>query len=175
MVRFALAVRRGGFDFGAANGVLLLACLLFGSWQVVPEKTATMRSTQARGRNYEPEENDGHRGRRQVSLAGAGRIFGSPAPVFLTWGHEWESALERLVDVFRIGVRGQAFRDFLEAGRKQGRSEAEIVEKWKGCERAVVLCYLPKCWPLERLCPFRDSLTLFLHKTGRSRCHSPLR
>ena len=49
MVRFALAVRRGGFDFGAANGVLLLACLRFGSWQVVPEGTATMRSTQARG------------------------------------------------------------------------------------------------------------------------------
>jgi hypothetical protein len=24
MVRFALAVRRGGFDFGAGNGVLLL-------------------------------------------------------------------------------------------------------------------------------------------------------
>ena len=34
MVCFALAVRRGGFDFGAANGVLLLACLRFGSWQV---------------------------------------------------------------------------------------------------------------------------------------------
>ena len=138
LVRFALAVRRVGFDFGAANGVLLLACLRFGSWQVVPEGTATMRSTQARGRNYEPEENDGHRGRRQVSLAGAGRIYGSPAPVFLTWGHERESALERLNDVFRIGAQGQAFRDFLEAGRKQGKSEAEIVEKWEGCERAVV-------------------------------------
>jgi hypothetical protein len=58
--------------------------------------------------------------------------------MFLTWGHERESALARLVDVFRIGVRGQAFRDFLEAGRKQGKSEAEIVEEWKGCERAVV-------------------------------------
>jgi hypothetical protein len=46
--------------------------------------------------------------------------------------------LEQLVDVFRIGVRGPAFRDFLEAGRKQGKSEAEIVEEWKGCERAVV-------------------------------------
>jgi hypothetical protein len=58
--------------------------------------------------------------------------------VFLTWGYERESALVRLGDVFRIGVRGQAFRDFLEAGRKQGKSEAEIVEEWKGCERAVV-------------------------------------
>jgi hypothetical protein len=58
--------------------------------------------------------------------------------VFLTWGHERESAVERLRDVFRIGVRGQALRDFLEAGRKQGKSEAEIVRKWKGCERAVV-------------------------------------
>jgi hypothetical protein len=45
--------------------------------------------------------------------------------------------LERLRDVLRIGVRGQAFRDFLEAGRKQGKSEAEIVEGWKECERAV--------------------------------------
>jgi hypothetical protein len=69
-------------------------------------------------------------------VARAGRIFGSPAPVFLTWGHERESALERLRDVFRIGVQGQAFRDFVEAGRKQGMTEAEIVEEWKGCEQA---------------------------------------
>ena len=117
---------------------MLLACLRFGSWQVVPEGTATMRSIQARGRNYEPEENDGHRGRRQVSLAGAGRIYGSPAPVFLTWGHERESVLERLNDVFRIGVRGQAFRDFVEAGRKQGMTEAETVRAWQACERAVM-------------------------------------
>ena len=137
MVRFALAVRRGGFAFGAANGVLLLACLWFGSRQVVPERTATMRSTQARGRNYEPEENDGHRGRRQVSLAGAGRIYGSPAPVFLTWGYEGASALARLGDVFRIGVRGQAFRDFVEARRKEGMTAAEIVKKWRECEQAV--------------------------------------
>ena len=46
--------------------------------------------------------------------------------------------MERLNDVFRIGAQGQAFRDFLEAGRKQGKSEAEIVKEWKGCERAVV-------------------------------------
>ena len=75
---------------------------------------------------------------RPYLVAAVGGIYGSPAPVFLTWGHEQESALARLVDVFRIGVRGQAFRDFLEAGRKQGKSEAEIVEEWKGCERAVV-------------------------------------
>jgi hypothetical protein len=58
--------------------------------------------------------------------------------VFLTWGHERESALARLVDVFRIGAQGQAYRDFLEAGRKQGISEAEIMEEWKACEAAVV-------------------------------------
>jgi hypothetical protein len=52
-------------------------------------------------------------------VAQIGGIYGSPAPVFLTWGHEQESALARLVDVFRIGVRGQAFRDFLEAGRNR--------------------------------------------------------
>ena len=75
---------------------------------------------------------------RPYLVAAVGGIYGSPAPVYLTWGHERESALARLVDVFRIGIRGQAFRDFLEAGRKQGKSEAEIVEKWEGCERAVV-------------------------------------
>jgi hypothetical protein len=71
-------------------------------------------------------------------VAQIGGIYGSPAPVFLTWGHEQESALARLGDVFRIGVRGQAFRDFVEAWRKQGISDMEIVEEWKGCERAVV-------------------------------------
>jgi hypothetical protein len=72
-------------------------------------------------------------------VAAVGRIMGSPAPVFLTWGHGRESALARLRDVFRIGVRGQAFRDFLEAGRKQGMTEAEIVRQWKACERAALL------------------------------------
>jgi hypothetical protein len=71
-------------------------------------------------------------------VASVGSLVGSPAPVFLTWGHGQESALERLRDVFRVGVRGQAFRDFVEAGHRQGKSEAEIVRKWKGCERAVV-------------------------------------
>jgi hypothetical protein len=74
---------------------------------------------------------------RPYLVAEVDGIYGSPAPVCLTWGHERESALARLEDVFRIGVRGQAFRDFVEAGRKQGKSEAEIVEEWKGCERAV--------------------------------------
>ena len=74
---------------------------------------------------------------RPYLVAEAGGIFGSPAPVFLTWGHERESARDRLRDVLRIGVRGQAFRDFVEAGRKEGKSEAEIVRQWKECERAV--------------------------------------
>jgi hypothetical protein len=81
---------------------------------------------------HEAEMND-----RPYLVAAVGGIYGSPAPVFLTWGHERESALARLRDVFRIGVQGQAFRNFLEAGRKQGKSEAEIVEEWKGCEQAV--------------------------------------
>jgi hypothetical protein len=75
---------------------------------------------------------------RTYLVARVGRIFGSPAPVFLTWGHERESALARLEDVFRIGVRGQAFRDFAEAGRKQGMTEEEIVRAWQACERAVM-------------------------------------
>jgi hypothetical protein len=75
---------------------------------------------------------------RPYLVAAVGGIYGSPAPVFLTWGHERESALARLVDVFRIGIRGQAFRDFVEAGRKQGMTEADIVRQWKECERAVM-------------------------------------
>jgi hypothetical protein len=71
-------------------------------------------------------------------VAKVDRIFGSPAPVFLTSGHERESAQARLRDVFRIGVRGQAFRDFLAAGRKQGMTEAETVWAWQACERAVM-------------------------------------
>jgi hypothetical protein len=76
---------------------------------------------------------------RPYLVAAVGGIYGSPAPVFLIWGHEQESALARLGDVFRIGVRGQAFRDFLEAGRKLGMREADIVTQRKECERAVVL------------------------------------
>ena len=45
--------------------------------------------------------------------------------------------LARLVDVFRIGGQGQAFRDFLEAGRKLGMSEVEIVGAWQACERVM--------------------------------------
>jgi len=75
---------------------------------------------------------------RPYIVARLGSIFGSPAPVFMTWGHERESALERLWDVFRIGVRGQVFRDFVEEGRKLGKKEAEIVREWKECEQSVM-------------------------------------
>lgn len=71
-------------------------------------------------------------------VARVGSIAGSPAPVYLTWGHERSSALARLEDVFRIGVRGQVFQDFVEAGRRDGRTEAEIVQAWQACEQAVV-------------------------------------
>jgi hypothetical protein len=36
------------------------------------------------------------------------------------------------------GARGQVFRDLVEAGRKQGMSEADMVRKWKECEQAVI-------------------------------------
>jgi hypothetical protein len=52
--------------------------------------------------------------------------------------HERESALARLRDVFRIGAHGQAFRDFVDAGRKQGKSEAEVVREWRECEQAAL-------------------------------------
>jgi hypothetical protein len=75
---------------------------------------------------------------RPYLIGRIGTVLGSPAPVFLTWGHERESALERLRDVFRIGVRGQWFKDFVEEGRKQGMSEAEIVKEWRECGRAAM-------------------------------------
>jgi hypothetical protein len=77
-------------------------------------------------------------GDRPYLVGEVGGIYGSPAPVFLTWGQERSSAQARLADVFRIGVRGQAFRDVVEGGRKQGMTEAEIVRKWRECERAVI-------------------------------------
>jgi len=70
-------------------------------------------------------------------VARIGTLYGSPAPELLTHPHEQESALARLMDVFRIGIRGQAFRDFVEAGRKQGKREAEIVREWKACRQAA--------------------------------------
>jgi hypothetical protein len=71
-------------------------------------------------------------------VARVGSIIGSPAPVFLTWGHEWESALARLQDLFKVGVLGRAFRDFVEAGRKQSMTEGELVKKWREYEQAVM-------------------------------------
>jgi hypothetical protein len=71
-------------------------------------------------------------------VARVGGIFGSPAPVFLTWGHERQSAVARLGDVFRVGAQGQAFRDFLEAGRKHGKSGAEMVRDWNECEHGAL-------------------------------------
>ena len=56
-----------------------------------------------------------------------GDIIGSPAPVWLTLPKEEQSTLARLRNVFHIGVQGQAFRDFVEMSRKQGQSEAEIL------------------------------------------------
>ncbi len=77
-------------------------------------------------------------------VASVNGIFGSPAPLFLTWPSEKESAIERLRDVFRVGLRGRAFRDFLEVGRECGKGEDEIVAEWKACERAA-------WWALERV------------------------
>jgi hypothetical protein len=97
---------------------------------------------------------------RPYLVAAVGGIYGSPAPVFLTWGHERESALERLKDVFRIGVCGRAFRGFVEAGRKQGMTEAEIVRNWNECEQAAIegreavasACVLTRSAQVMRFC-----------------------
>jgi hypothetical protein len=76
-------------------------------------------------------------------IAKVGTILGSPAAELLTCPHHRESALARLMDVFRIGVRGQAFRNFLEASRGLDKGDAEIVDEWRASEQAVV-------WPAQR-------------------------
>jgi hypothetical protein len=75
---------------------------------------------------------------RPYLVARVGTIFGAPAPVLLTQPHEQESALARLKDVFRIGVRGQAFRDHVEAERKRGITEAEVVGTWQACDESAL-------------------------------------
>jgi hypothetical protein len=71
-------------------------------------------------------------------VAKVGTIFGSPAAELLTYPNERKSALERLKGVFRIGAQGQAYRAFVEARRKQGNSEAEIVREWRDAKAAVM-------------------------------------
>jgi hypothetical protein len=71
-------------------------------------------------------------------VAKVSTVLGPLAAELLTYPHHRESALARLMDVFRIGVRGQAFRDFLEASRRLGKGDAEIVAQWRVCEQAVV-------------------------------------
>jgi hypothetical protein len=71
-------------------------------------------------------------------VARVGGVFASPAPVLLTHPQEYESALGRLRDVFRVGVRGRTFRDFVDYGRKQGKTEAEIVAEWRDCEQKAM-------------------------------------
>lgn len=75
---------------------------------------------------------------RPYVVARIGDIMGSPAATLLTFPNEKRSALARLRDVFRVGVRGQVFRDFVELGRKKGRCEADILGEWKACEQAIV-------------------------------------
>lgn len=74
---------------------------------------------------------------RPYLVAGIGDIMGSPSPIWLTLPKEKESALARLADVFRIGVRGRAFQGFVDVGRKQGQGEAEILKQWSALEAAV--------------------------------------
>jgi len=76
---------------------------------------------------------------RPYLVARIGEIMGSPSPTLLTFPNEERSALARLRDVFRVGVRGQMFRDFVELGRKKGRQEADILGEWKACEQAAAI------------------------------------
>jgi hypothetical protein len=76
-------------------------------------------------------------------IAAVGGVLGSPAPMWLTLGHQRESALGRLQDVFKIGDQGQAFRDFTETGRRLGKSDAEIVAEWREYEQLVVRAAQP--------------------------------
>jgi hypothetical protein len=74
---------------------------------------------------------------RPYLVARIGDILASPAAVWLNFPKEKESALARLANVFHIGVRGQAFRDFMEMSRKQSQGEAEILAQWRTWEQSV--------------------------------------
>jgi hypothetical protein len=71
-------------------------------------------------------------------VASLNHIMGSPAPIFMTWPNEKESALERLRDVFRVGVQGCVFKDFAQIGLKVGRSQHQILTEWQASEMAVM-------------------------------------
>lgn len=75
---------------------------------------------------------------RPYVVARVGEVMGSPAATFLTWPQERVRALFRLYDVFRIGVQGQVFRDFVEQSRRIGKQEADILEEWKSYEQSVI-------------------------------------
>jgi hypothetical protein len=71
-------------------------------------------------------------------VASVNHIMGSPAPIFMTWPNEEESALERLRDVFRVGVQGHVFKDFAQHRLKVGKTKPEILAEWQASERAVM-------------------------------------
>jgi hypothetical protein len=75
---------------------------------------------------------------RPYSVARVGEVLGSPSATFLCWPHEQDSALARLRDVFKIGVHGQSFRDFVEQNRKVGRHHEELAAEWQAYEQAVL-------------------------------------
>jgi hypothetical protein len=62
---------------------------------------------------------------RPYLAAAVGGIYGSPAPVFLTWGHERESALERLRDVSGSALKAKR------SGTSWRRGASRASAMWK--------------------------------------------
>jgi hypothetical protein len=71
-------------------------------------------------------------------VARVGTVLGPPAAALLTYPRHRESALARTQDVFKVGDQGQVYRDFMEAGHRLGKRDAEIVAEWRVGEQAVV-------------------------------------
>ena len=75
---------------------------------------------------------------RPYLLARVGPVLGSPVAVLLLAPEEVRgSALDRLADVFRIGLRGQCRADFAASLRMAGQDDAAIRDKWGQHEAAV--------------------------------------
>jgi hypothetical protein len=84
-------------------------CRVLGVEHLEPILTTTPSPSNGRLPNLSVTFHEAEMNTLPYIVARLGSVFGSPAPVFLTWGHERESALARLLDVFRIGAQGPAF------------------------------------------------------------------
>lgn len=107
-----------------------------GRWQL-PHALAAPAGMQPASRvSYHAAEMNG----RPYLLARVGPVLGSPTAVLLLPPEEVQaSALDRLADVFRIGLRGRRHTDFVAYHRMAGQDERSIQAEWGRYEAAVGL------------------------------------